>query len=73
MTDISQKQANLRHLKSGKVLSPFKLWIFIVVTALVQILLEKLRKQGYDIVTHYEKNKRGNGSYARYELRRRKI
>lgn len=72
MTNISQKQAVLRHLKSGKSITAVEA-VNLYSCYRLSASIEKLRKQGYDIVTHYEKNKRGNGSYARYELRGAKI
>jgi hypothetical protein len=32
-------------------------------------VIERLRKQGFDIVTHNEKNLNSKGTHARYELK----
>ena len=68
MDKVTQDQTVLDHLKSGKTITAVEaacLYSFYRLSANI----ERLRKAGYDIVTHYEKNSRTTGRHARYELR----
>ena len=57
----------LAHLKSGKTLSQAEAIQHFDCFRLSAVV-ERLRKQGYDIVTHVEPNLNGKGTHARYEL-----
>ena len=67
MDKITQDQTVLNHLKSGKTITPMdavKYYDYYRLSANI----ERLRKAGYNIVTHYERNSSGKGTHARYEL-----
>lgn len=67
MNKITQDQTILNHLKSGKTITQaeaVKSYDYYRLSANI----ERLRKAGYNIVTHYEKNSRATGRHARYEL-----
>ena len=57
----------LNHLKQGKTLSQAEA-IHYYDCFRLSAVVERLRKQGYDIVTHNEKNLNSKGTHARYEL-----
>jgi len=57
----------LAHLKSGKTLSQAEAIQHFDCFRLSAVV-ERLRKQGYGIVTHVEPNVNGKGTHARYEL-----
>lgn len=57
----------LDHLKQGKTLSQAEA-IHHFDCYRLSAVVERLRKQGYDIVTHNEPNLNGKGTHARYEL-----
>ena len=63
----TQLEQILEHLKQGKNITPIEALEQYGCFRLSAVIL-KLRKQGYDIVTHYERNKSGIGRHARYEL-----
>lgn len=68
MNKITQDQTILNHLKSGNTITQAeaaKSYDYYRLSANI----ERLRKQGHDIVTHHEKNSRTTGSHARYELK----
>ena len=68
MNKTTQDQTILNHLKSGKTITQAeaaKSYDYYRLSANI----ERLRRQGHDIVTHHEKNSRTTGSHARYELR----
>ena len=68
MNKTTQDQTILNHLKSGRSITAaeaVRLYNYYRLSANI----ERLRKAGYDIVTHHEKNSRTTGSHARYELR----
>ena len=68
MDKVTQDQTVLNHLKSGKTITQAeaaKSYDYYRLSANI----ERLRKAGYDIVTHHEKNGQTTGSHARYELR----
>lgn len=58
----------LVHLKSGKTLSQAEA-IYHFDCYRLSAVVERLRKQGHDIVTHVEPNLNGKGTHARYELK----
>ena len=58
----------LAHLKSGKTLSQAEAIQHFDCFRLSAVV-ERLRKQGHDIVTHGEPNLNGKGTHARYELK----
>ena len=68
MDKVTQDQTVLNHLKSGNTITQAeaaKSYDYYRLSANI----ERLRKQGHDIVTHHEKNSRTTGSHARYELK----
>ncbi|WP_435337249.1 helix-turn-helix domain-containing protein [Acinetobacter sp. LH3_13] len=68
MNKTTQDQTILNHLKSGRSITAaeaVRLYNYYRLSANI----ERLRKAGYDIVTHHERNSRTTGSHARYELR----
>ena len=67
MSKTTQDQTILNHLKSGKTITQAeaaKSYDYYRLSANI----ERLRKAGYNIVTHYEKNSQTTGTHARYEL-----
>ena len=67
MDKVTQDQTVLNHLKSGKTITQAeaaKSYDYYRLSANI----ERLRKAGYNIVTHYEKNSQTTGRHARYEL-----
>ena len=67
MDKVTQDQTILKHLKSGKTITQAeaaKSYDYYRLSANI----ERLRKAGYNIVTHYERNSSGKGTHARYEL-----
>ena len=64
----TQLEQILEHLKQGKSITPIEALEQYGCFRLSAVIL-KLRKQGYDIVTHNERNKSGIGTHARYELK----
>lgn len=67
MTNTHQTQV-LTHLKNGKTLSQAEA-INEYDCFRLSAVIERLRKQGYDIVTHAEPNLNNKGTHARYELK----
>ena len=68
MNKVTQDQTILNLLKSGKTITQAEAansYGYYRLSANI----ERLRRQGHDIVTHHEKNSRTTGSHARYELR----
>ena len=57
----------LAHLKNGQTLSQAEA-IHHFDCYRLSAVVERLRKQGYNIVTHNEPNLNGKGTHARYEL-----
>lgn len=58
----------LSHLKQGRSITQIdaiRLFNYYRLSAII----EKLCRQGYDIVTYNERNSSGTGTYARYELK----
>lgn len=66
MTNTHQTQV-LAHLKNGKTLSQVEA-IYHYDCFRLSAVVERLRKQGYDIITHAEPNLNNKGTHARYEL-----
>ena len=67
MDKVTQDQTILNHLKSGNTITQAeaaKSYDYYRLSANI----ERLRKAGYNIVTHYEKNSQTTGRHARYEL-----
>lgn len=58
----------LNHLKQGKTLSQAEAINHFDCYRLSAVI-DRLRKQGFDIVTHNEKNLNSKGTHARYELK----
>ena len=67
MNKTTQDQTILDHLQQGKTITPMDAVKYYDIYRL-SANIERLRKAGYDIVTHYERNKSGIGRHARYEL-----
>jgi len=57
----------LDHLKQGRTISPVEAINYYDCFRLSAVI-NRLRKQGYDIVTHQEANQNNKGTHARYEL-----
>ena len=57
----------LSHLKQGRSITQIDA-IRLFNCYRLSAIIEKLRRQGCDIVTHNERNKSGIGRHARYEL-----
>ena len=68
MPNTSHQTQVLSHLKQGKTLSQAEA-INRFGCYRLSAVVERLRKQGHDIVTHNEPNLNGKGNHARYELR----
>ena len=67
MDKVTQDQTILNHLKSGNTITQAEAansYGYYRLSANI----ERLRKAGYNIVTHYERNSSGKGTHARYEL-----
>ena len=63
----TQLEQILEHLKQGKSITQMDA-IRLFKCYRLSAIIEKLRRQGYDIVTHRERNHSGIGTHARYEL-----
>ena len=57
----------LDHLQQGKTISQAEA-IELCDCYRLSAVIDRLRKQGFDLVTHNERNKSGIGRHARYEL-----
>jgi len=57
----------LNHLKQGKTLSQAEAINHFDCYRLSAVI-DRLRKQGFEIVTHQEANQNNKGTHARYEL-----
>ncbi|NWK83069.1 helix-turn-helix domain-containing protein [Acinetobacter sp. SwsAc4] len=57
----------LNHLQQGKTISQAEA-IELCDCYRLSAVIDRLRKQGFEIVTHNERNKSGIGRHARYEL-----
>ena len=64
----TQLKKILAYLKQGKTISQAEA-IDLFNCYRLSAVIQRLRRQGHDIVTHHEKNSRTTGSHARYELR----
>lgn len=58
----------LAHLQQGKTLSQAEA-INLFDCFRLSAVVERLRKQGHDIITHGEPNLNSKGTHARYELK----
>ncbi len=58
----------LSHLKQGRSITQMDA-IRLFNCYRLSAIIEKLRRQGYDIVTYNERNSSGTGTHARYELK----
>lgn len=58
----------LTHLKNGKTISQAEA-INEYDCFRLSAVIDRLRKQGYDITTHAEPNLNNKGTHARYELK----
>ena len=67
MNKTTQDQTILNHLKSGRTITAVEA-VRLYNCYRLSANIERLRKAGYNIVTHYEKNSRSTGRHARYEL-----
>ena len=63
----SQQQQILSHLKQGKTLSQAEA-ITLFNCYRLGAVIYRLRRAGYEIVTHDEPNKNSTGTHARYAL-----
>lgn len=68
ITMSNHQTAVLDHLKQGKTLSQAEA-INRFDCYRLSAVIDRLRKQGFDIVTHNEKNLKSKGTHARYELK----
>ncbi|PJI36516.1 helix-turn-helix domain-containing protein [Acinetobacter pseudolwoffii] len=68
MTSNTQLQQVLSHLKQYKTITQLEAINRFNCIRLSPVIL-RLRKEGYDIVTHRETNNTGTGTHARYEYR----
>ena len=68
MTNNTQFQQVLDHLKQFKTITPFEALELCGCLRLSPII-QRLRNTGYDIVTHRERNNKRTGTHARYEYR----
>ena len=67
MHKTTQDQTILNHLQSGRSITAVEA-VRLYNCYRLSANIERLRKAGYNIVTHYERNKSGIGRHARYEL-----
>ena len=58
----------LSHLKQGRSITQIDA-IRLFNCSRLSAIIEKLRRQGCDIVTYNERNSSGTGTHARYELK----
>ena len=58
----------LSHLKQGRTITQIDA-IGLFDCDRLSAIIEKLRRQGCDIVTYNERNSSGTGTHARYELK----
>ncbi|MBF7693287.1 helix-turn-helix domain-containing protein [Acinetobacter pollinis] len=63
----THQTAVLTHFKKGKTLTQAEA-IYHFDCYRLSAVVDRLRKQGYDIVTHAEPNLNSKGTHARYEL-----
>lgn len=66
--DNTQLKQVLAYLKQGKTISQAEA-IELCDCYRLSAVIDRLRKQGYDIVTHHEPNLNHRGTHARYELK----
>lgn len=63
----TQSEQILNHLKQGKTITPLEALELYGCFRLSAVIL-RLRKLGYEILTHLEHNTKRAGTHARYEL-----
>lgn len=68
MTNNSQLQQVLEHLKQSKTITALEA-LELCGCLRLSPLIQRLRNEGYDIVTHREPNSKRTGTHARYELK----
>ena len=68
VTTMNHQIQVLNHLRQGKTISQAEAIHYFNCYRLSAVIA-RLRKQGFDIVTHNEKNICGKGIHARYELK----
>lgn len=68
LTMINHQTAVLDHLQQGKTISQAEA-IELCDCYRLSAVIDRLRKQGFDIVTHNEPNLNSKGTHARYELK----
>ena len=68
MSKTTQDQTILDHLQQGKTISQAEA-IELCDCYRLSAVIDRLRKQGFEIVTHNEKNLNSKGTHARYELK----
>lgn len=59
----------LDHLQQGKTISQAETAQRLCDCYRLSAVIDRLRKQGFDIVTHNEPNLNSKGTHARYELK----
>ena len=65
--NMNNHQTQVNHLQQGKTISQAEA-IELCDCYRLSAVIDRLRKQGFDIVTHNEKNLNSKGTHARYEL-----
>lgn len=65
--NITYQTAVLNHFKKGKTISQAEAICYYDCYRLSAVI-DRLRKQGHNIVTHAEPNLNSKGTHARYEL-----
>ena len=68
ITMINHQTVILDHLQQGKTISQAEA-IELCDCYRLSAVIDRLRKQGFDIATHNEKNLNSKGTHARYELK----
>lgn len=63
----NQSEKILSHMKQDKTISQAEAIQYFDCYRLSSVI-QRLRSQGYEIVTHSERNSLNSGSHARYEL-----
>ena len=64
---MNQQIQVLNHLRKSRTISQAEA-IALCDCYRLSAVIERLRKQGFDIATHAEPNLNGKGTHARYEL-----
>lgn len=66
--NMNHQTVILDHLQQGKTISQAEA-IELCDCYRLSAVIDRLRKQGFEIVTHNEKNLNSKGTHARYELK----